>query len=305
MKIIYFYAVMIITAVISTSLIACAGSKAKEAFEYQQEPDLKQQMTFNERTSDEVSNTKESAQNDRITITIVYDNEPWDKRLENAWGFACVIELPGTTILFDTGEKGEVLLRNMENLEINPDEIDAIFISHSHYDHVGGLKSLLENNNDITVYVLSSFPEEIIRKITLMGARLEEVKEAREIYPDIYTTGELSGEIKEQSLLIKTARGLIVVTGCAHPGIVEILKKAKEIEDDNIYLVIGGFHMKDFSRPSIEQVIKDLEELEVKMVAPSHCTGELALQCFNDKFGERYIKSGLGRKITIEIIGTQ
>jgi len=50
----------------------------------------------------------------------------------------------------------------------------------------------------------------------------------------------------------------------------------------------------------ITAVIKDLEELEVKMVAPSHCTGELALQCFNDKFSERYIKSGLGRKITID-----
>ena len=93
---------------------------------------------------------------------------------------------------------------------------------------------------------------------------------------------------------------MIVITGCAHPGIVEILKKAKEIGNEEIYLAVGGFHMKGFSRPLIEKVIKDLEELEVKMVAPSHCTGELAMQCFNEHFGENYIKSGSGKKIIID-----
>jgi 7,8-dihydropterin-6-yl-methyl-4-(beta-D-ribofuranosyl)aminobenzene 5'-phosphate synthase len=235
-----------------------------------------------------------------ITITIVYDNNSYDSRLTAAWGFSCVVKSPQKTILFDTGGDGPTLLRNMAKLEIDPKEIDVVVLSHIHGDHVGGLASFLERNSGVTVYIPVSFPQNLKNEVRISGAKLEEINKARELFNGVFTTGELDGGIKEQSLLLMTPQGLVVITGCAHPGIVNIGKKAKEITGEKIFLMIGGFHLSGASQSQVKYIAENLLQLGVERVAPCHCSGEVARKIFKDSFSENYIDSGVGKHIAIE-----
>jgi len=84
-----------------------------------------------------------------LSITVSYDNNPYNKRLTTAWGFSCVIKGTEKIILFDTGGDGSILVTNLEELDINPREIDLVVLSHIHGDHVGGLPSFLEKNPEV------------------------------------------------------------------------------------------------------------------------------------------------------------
>jgi len=161
-----------------------------------------------------------SAEQGLPELIIVYDNNPYDSRLHTAWGFSCLVRLCQKTILFDTGGDSSTLLYNMRQLEIDPEEIDAVVLSHIHGDHVGGLSGFLEENRTATVYLPRSFPQSFKEEIKLSGVKVAEIDEARELFPGVYTTGELGYGIKEQSLVIATGMGLVIITGCAHPGIV-------------------------------------------------------------------------------------
>lgn len=130
----------------------------------------------------------------------------------------------------------------MEQLGINPHDIDVVVLSHDDSDHVGGLPKFLEANPDVAVYLLNSFSPDLKNQVKQSGADVVEIQEPLKIFDSVYSTGEL-GEVKrEQALILQTERGLIVITGCAHPGIVTIVRKAKELFPDDILFVMGGFH---------------------------------------------------------------
>ena len=234
------------------------------------------------------------------TITIVYDNNEYDSRLVPAWGFSCVVKLPEKTILFDTGGDGRILLDNMKKLGVSPSEIDAIVLSHIHGDHTGGLTGFLKQNSQVTVYLPHSFPEQMKQDIRSCGAEAKDLHEPEELFEGVFTTGELDGGIKEQSLLVETSEGLVIITGCAHPGIVNITRKAKEITGSKIYLVMGGFHLGGVFTSQIGYVAESLLQLGVRKVAPCHCSGNEAIRLFEDYFGKNYINSGVGKEITIK-----
>jgi 7,8-dihydropterin-6-yl-methyl-4-(beta-D-ribofuranosyl)aminobenzene 5'-phosphate synthase len=236
----------------------------------------------------------------RMTITIVYDNNHYDSRLTAAWGFSCLVRLPQRVILFDTGGDGVVLLHNMAKLKIDPGEVDVVVLSHAHGDHVGGLASFLEHNSNVTVYMPISFPQVMKDEVRITGAGLEEVDKAGELFDGVFTTGELDGGIREQSLVLSTPRGLVVITGCAHPGIVNIARKAGDITGQKIYLAVGGFHLGGASPSQISYIAESLLQLGVEKVAPCHCSGEAARRLFSDYFGADYIDCGVGKEIVIE-----
>ncbi len=237
----------------------------------------------------------EKGENPEITLISVYDNYQIDPELKTAWGFATIIKTPKELILFDTGGDSEILLFNMEKLGINPKSINKVVISHIHGDHVGGLEGFLEENSNVTVFIPSSFPNSFRDMITSHGAKFVDVSDPRKISDFVYTTGELYGPPKEQSLIINSKRGLITVTCCAHPGIVNIVKEVKKLTNRNeIYLVVGGFH-----HPPISYV-KELRELGVKKVAPSHCTGDLVREEFAKEYKEDFIEYGVGKIIEIK-----
>jgi len=237
---------------------------------------------------------------DRLTITIAYDNNDYDQRLKAKWGFSCLIEGLAKTILFDTGGDGVTLLSNLRKLNIDPRKVDAVMLSHIHGDHVGGLSSFLEENSDVVVYLPQSFPESFKDKAKSFGAVVDEVSEGRQLFTGVYTTDELGRGIKEQSLVVKTSQGLVIVTGCAHPGVVNIIRAAKNmVGQEAVYLAVGGFHLMSTPTAQIESLIQEFRRLSVRKVAPCHCSGDEARRLFKEQYGEDYVHSGVGKRITI------
>lgn len=234
-----------------------------------------------------------------VTFTIVYDNNAYDPALQTAWGFACLVEIGKVTVLFDTGGDGPTLLGNMTRLGLDPQAIDVVVLSHAHGDHTGGLAGLLDAGGWPTVYVPAAFSASFKDGVRAR-TDLVEVTEPSEILPGIYTTGQVGSGIVEQALAVETGDGLIVVTGCAHPGIVEMVRCAREAAGGDVALVMGGFHLGGASRGQIESIIADFRDLGVRRVAPCHCTGDQARQMFADAFGANCILGGVGMVLDIE-----
>jgi 7,8-dihydropterin-6-yl-methyl-4-(beta-D-ribofuranosyl)aminobenzene 5'-phosphate synthase len=234
-----------------------------------------------------------------ISITVLYDNNPLVTGLETSWGFSCFIGGMEKTILCDTGNNPFLLLRNMHRLKINPGDIDLIFLSHMHWDHIGGLYGILENNAATPVFLLESFSKRYKEDIRESGRKIVEIRQPVRICKDVFSTGELERSIKEQSLIIRTSRGLFLITGCAHPGILTIIKKAKEIVQEEMFLVLGGFHLGTESTTAIENIISDMKTLGVRYVGACHCTGENAKQLFQREYGKNFIHAGAGKVINI------
>lgn len=233
-----------------------------------------------------------------MTFTLVYDNNPYDPALRTAWGFACWVETSELSVLFDTGGDGVILLGNMAQLGLDPQAIDAVVLSHAHADHTGGLAALLDTGARPVVYVPASFPASFKADVRAR-TDLVEVTDPAEILPGIHVTGEVGASIVEQALVVETGDGLVVVTGCAHPGIVEIVRRAKEVVAGEVTLAMGGFHLKDTGQAEIEGVIADLHGLGVRRVAPCHCTGDLARQMFADAFGTDCTLAGVGQVFVV------
>lgn len=230
-------------------------------------------------------------------LRVLYDNNPGDPRLTAAWGFSCLVESEGGTVLFDTGGDGRILLHNTTALGIDPAAIDAVVLSHIHDDHVGGLEALLGSNDHLVVYIPASFPEEFGRQVG-ERARVVQVSGPMQVVPGIQTTGEMGTATVEQSLIVETARGLVIVTGCAHPGIAEIVRRAAALGE--VDLVIGGFHLGGMGREDVQMIIEGFQALGVRRVAPCHCTGAEATNQFQAAFGSGFVPCGVGTTITIE-----
>jgi 7,8-dihydropterin-6-yl-methyl-4-(beta-D-ribofuranosyl)aminobenzene 5'-phosphate synthase len=234
-----------------------------------------------------------------LRFTVLYDNYVYTQGTETDWGFSCLIEGTERTILFDTGTQPSILFHNIDRLNVSIDDIDVIVISHQHGDHTGGLLSVLNRNPNVTVYLLESFSADFVRSVENTGAEVVLVDDSLQICACTYSTGELGVQIKEQSLVLDTSEGLIVVTGCSHPGIVTILERAREIVDKDIALVFGGFHLMNASDQDIQDIIERFRELGVQVCGPSHCTGDRQISLFRDAFGEDFVQMGTGRTLII------
>ena len=210
-----------------------------------------------------------------MKTTIIYDNTAFKENLRADWGFSCLVEARDTPmILFDTGGNGKILLSNMEKLEIDPLSIEEIFISHLHFDHTGGLNEFLKINKNIKkIYLPSS-----------IGLENEVVlKEPQRIHENVFSTGELEGI--EQSLGIITEKGIVLIVGCSHPYMRNILNTAKQF--GKLYAVIGGMHgFSEF------ELFRDL-----KLICPTHCTQHKAE--LKKLYPQKYIEGGTGRIIEI------
>ena len=230
-----------------------------------------------------------------VKMTVLYDNYVFTEGTKSAWGFSCFIEGTEKIILFDTGGEGEVLMFNIDKLNINIESVEIIAISHNHWDHTGGLFTFLEKKSGIPVYLPFSFPGEFVDKVKNAGASVILINEPAEICKGVFSTGEIEGPVNEQSLIVKTNKGIVVVTGCSHPGIVNIVKKAQEIMGEEIYLVFGGFHLMRHSEKDVKEIIGQFRELGVKKCGATHCTGDKQINLFKEAYGNDYVEMGTGR----------
>ena len=233
-----------------------------------------------------------------LTITIIYDNTAHDAGLQTDWGFAALTQYGGHTLLFDTGTSGQILVSNMDKLGIDPKTIEAIVLSHAHEDHVNGLQALLDKGITPKVYVLSSFDSSFKNGVRAR-TNLVEVSGPLEILPGLHSTGGLGISIVEQAMVVETGQGIVVITGCAHPGIVSIVRQAKKMAEGDVTLVVGGFHLLGNSPSQVKQVIADLRAMGVRQISPTHCTGEVAIATFAAEYGDGYVQGGAGRVIKV------
>jgi 7,8-dihydropterin-6-yl-methyl-4-(beta-D-ribofuranosyl)aminobenzene 5'-phosphate synthase len=238
----------------------------------------------------------------KVTFTIVYDNNAYDSSLKTAWGFSCLVETGETTVLFDTGGDGSTLLGNMTKLGLDPQAIDAVVLSHIHGDHTGGLAGLLDRGARPTVYLPAAFPASFKAGVRAR-TELVEVSGPIEILPGVYTTGEMGSGIVEQALAVATGAGSVVVTGCAHPGIVAMMRRGKEVAADRITLAMGGFHLGGARPGQIKDIIAEFRRLGVQRVAPCHCTGDRARRMLAIAFGPNCTLAGVGWADLIAMAG--
>ncbi|MBN1353180.1 MAG: MBL fold metallo-hydrolase [Candidatus Omnitrophica bacterium] len=237
-----------------------------------------------------------------MKIKVLFDKDSKDKRLHTGRGVSFLVD---DKILFDTGEKGEWLLENMRSLGVDIDRVEAIVISHDHWDHWGGLWDMLKKRGGLKVYACPRFGGEFKEKVKGMGGELIEAGKFTEVSKDVFITGEIAGAyngryMPEQALAIRTGNGISVITGCAHPGIVKMVEKAaQKFPGEDIYTVLGGFHLKQSDRRAIEIVVENFRKIGVKKAGPTHCSGEVAEEIFRKEYGTNFVKVLVGQTLEI------
>ena len=229
-----------------------------------------------------------------MRLTVLYDNTSLRDDLRADWGFSCAIELPGTRVLFDTGADPQILLGNMRALGFGPGDFEFVVISHDHWDHTGGLDAVLEANTNAVVVVPSGISDELRDTILSHGVILNDVTVATQVAPGLLSTGVVPGGIVEQAAAVRVENGMVVLTGCAHPGVARMVAAAQTMLADDVELLLGGFHLKNFDGPGVAAVLGDLRSLAVARVAPCHCTGAEAIDLFGEAWGESFTRIGVG-----------
>jgi 7,8-dihydropterin-6-yl-methyl-4-(beta-D-ribofuranosyl)aminobenzene 5'-phosphate synthase len=235
------------------------------------------------------------------SITIVYNNVPGDVSagLQVAGGFSVFIVFDRHKILFDTGGDAAILMGNIRALGLDLKKLDAAIISHNHWDHVYGLPGIYSLTETVPqVHVPASARDSVLQQNP--GFDVVAVKEPVEVLPRVWSTGEMqtsyrSITLHEQSLILDGDSGLYVITGCAHPGIVEIVERVREVIPERpIALVAGGFHLVNASESDVRDISARLKELGVMNIAPSHCTGDGAMDIFRKEWEKNYLELYLG-----------
>ncbi len=227
-------------------------------------------------------------------MIILFDNYNSNSSCQSLWGFSAYFE--EYKLLFDTGSNGRVLLKNMKELGVDITEIEYIFITHSHWDHIGGIDSILELNPNVTLFIPSSLSKHLIND--LKGLAKEIIictKKPQKLFDNVYTTGLLGSQTPEQSLIIDGPQTK-VITGCGHFGVQNIVKIAKEVIEKDIEFAIGGFHLLRSSEDEINNSTRSLKALGVKKVMPTHCSGDRAIEIYKDNFKENCLIGGIGTR---------
>ena len=214
-------------------------------------------------------------------LSIVYDSDAL-QGFEAGWGFSALLSSGGTKVLFDCGWDGHVLRRNLGRLGYGFADIDIVFLSHSHWDHIGGLPEVLQDaimKDSLKVVLHKDFSKNLKREIGRRATVLE-VDGPMEFAPGLWSTGVLGTEIKEHALVMSSGSRGLVLTGCAHPGLRPMVSRAKEVASPA--WLVGGFH---------DALVSDIPDGCEKIV-PCHCTSK------KEEIGSAY-----GRAVEYGVVG--
>jgi 7,8-dihydropterin-6-yl-methyl-4-(beta-D-ribofuranosyl)aminobenzene 5'-phosphate synthase len=232
-----------------------------------------------------------------LRITVLYDNTAARPNCRADWGFACLVEGASKTILFDTGTKADIFAANVRALRVDLSRVDLLVVSHPHGDHTGGLEVALKARPGLPVYLPFGVPPALAELLQSAGARLLALEGPAELGPDVLVTGPIGGRVPEQALVVRRPEGLVVVTGCSHPGIVPVVEKAKQMAGGKLLAVLGGFHLVNHPDEDVARIVTRFQELGVERVGATDCTGEKAIEAFRRAYGARFVEMGAGRVV--------
>lgn len=234
-----------------------------------------------------------------VTVKVIYDNYIKAEGLKSDWGYSIVIEGLDKDILFDAGANPDIFKSNLIKMGIDAGKYDYIVLSHEHGDHTEGIYEFASLKNNIPVIIPYSFSSSFKSRMTEYGLEPLLVKEPVKICTNLYTTGEFSGPVAEQALVLNTKKGLVVMTGCSHPGIVKMLKEIKSTFNKNIYMVFGGFHLLDKSDSEMKEIIDGMKTIGVRKCGATHCTGEKQIHMIREAFKKNFVELGAGNIIVL------
>ncbi len=235
-------------------------------------------------------------------LLIVVDNFPHVEYLERDWGFSALLTEENITLLFDLGAKEDVFAHNVEKLGIDLSSVDCLVISHSDYDHVGGLRLFLERNEKAKVFVPDGFDERLLRKIEDTGHEIVITHDFTDVCGPFKSTGPVKPSPRpEHSLFFKTKNGYWIVAGCSHPGVSNIVEHVKRFVEEDVDLYIGGFHFYKFFGEELKELVLEVKRTGIKRVAPCHCSGHEARMEFERAFGENFVRVGVGTRLSFEL----
>lgn len=239
-----------------------------------------------------------------ILVRMIYNNSGTTSGYKKEWGLAMWIEQDNNALLFDTGGNPGTLWQNIQAAGIDLSKLTTIIISHNHWDHTRGIPLILDKiTGKTSIYVPASDlpdinkPGDLVNVIPVTGTQ--------RITESIWSTGEMKGSLAnnmvyEQSLIICRNNQVFLFTGCAHPGVVAIVEKTRSLfPEKDVALVAGGFHLIDKTPEQIEEISVRLKEMGVEQIAPSHCTGDKAIEYFKTAWNTRFIAMNLGDHYTI------
>ncbi len=239
---------------------------------------------------------------DSMHIKVLYDKCTRMPGLRTGWGLSFLVN---GTLLFDTGDNAGDLRDNMTQLGVRVRSLSCIVISHDHWDHTGGLWSLLEARPGISVFSCPAFSDSFKRKTDALGAVRREPSGVCMIEEGVYSTGQLEGSYKgmsiaEQALVMRGKEGLAVLTGCAHPGITRILSHVRDtFPGERILAVTGGFHLRSAGEAELARIVEFFRDIGVEKAGPTHCTGEKAEKIFRKAYGKDFLPVRVGEDIVI------
>jgi len=233
-----------------------------------------------------------------VKMTVLFDNTVAAEGAAPGWGFACLIEGPEKTILFDTGADREIFLKNAALLNKDLSKVETVVISHNHGDHTAGLFAVLDKRRDLPVLLPDLTPNDILDPIRTAGGRPETTTKIREICRDVFLVPLTGQGVSEVALALRTDKGLVLLTGCAHPGIVEFLVRTNEELGAKTAVVLGGFHLMNHTEEQVGKIISSFKENGVTACGATHCTGEKSIALFKKAFGPNFLPMGVGRVLT-------
>lgn len=273
-----------------------------------------------------------------VQVSILVENTTPTPSFVGEYGFAAMVDIDGKRYLFDTGCSG-ALFPNAASLGLNLTDIEGVIISHGHFDHTGALLPVIEKSNNKKIYAHSNIfahrPVQLgngqYREIGCACNREELEKAGAEliftdvftaIAPSIFVTGEVpritayedvgarfqiekDGQffddalIDDMAMVIDRPEGLIIISGCAHSGIINIMDYVcKKIGKDHIQAFIGGTHLIGASDNRMVKTIEALRNISIDRLIVSHCTGFHAAAKLYNAMPDKVIKGDAGMVFT-------